>query len=251
MSKASACQWFSLNTKPLLKRVEKFETDSGMKLEDWRLGNVGKLARALHDLSSRGYTTLTSQLKDHVSELADLQKRSQAVLDSIIDPALKVKKTSEHNCAFSAARFGLDRSGVWPTDSEGQYPLARTGSSKRRWSWPRPAGCTKHDAMMLVDYVYGRPVGVPAQEVGGVALTLASLCTALNLDQEQCGEMELERVWLKIDQIRAKEAKKKADSALPGGAVVDHIGICPSCKARIYTAHPHICNKHQAPVVAA
>ena len=35
-------------------------------------------------------------------------------------------------------------------------------------------GCTREEAHQLVNYVYGRPVGEPGQEVGGVMTTLAS-----------------------------------------------------------------------------
>jgi hypothetical protein len=78
------------------------------------------------------------------------------------------------------------------------------------------AGVTREDVLMLVDYVYSRPVGEPTQEVGGVALTLAGLCCALNINMSEASLMELGRVWLNIDKIRAKNATKKADSALPG-----------------------------------
>jgi hypothetical protein len=38
----------------LQARVAKFETDSGLKIDDWRLGNVAKLAKVMDDLSSGG-----------------------------------------------------------------------------------------------------------------------------------------------------------------------------------------------------
>lgn len=76
-------------------------------------------------------------------------------------------------------------------------------------------GCTKDDAHQLVDYVYGRPVGEPVQEVGGVMLTLAALCLAQALDMHEAGETELARVWGKVDQIRAKQAAKPRHGPLP------------------------------------
>ena len=39
-------------------------------------------------------------------------------------------------------------------------------------------GCTATEAHQLVDYVFNRPVGEPSQEVGGVMVTLAALCSA-------------------------------------------------------------------------
>jgi hypothetical protein len=67
----------------------------------------------------------------------------------------------------------------------------------------------------LTDYVYGRPVGEPHQEVGGVMVTLAAYCLAHDLEMHQAGEDELGRVWTKIEKIRAKQAAKPTGSALP------------------------------------
>lgn len=76
-------------------------------------------------------------------------------------------------------------------------------------------GCTKAEAQQLVDYVYGRPVGDPPQEVGGVRVTLAALCLAAGMDQDECAETELARIWTKVPQIRAKQAAKPKHSPLP------------------------------------
>jgi hypothetical protein len=76
-------------------------------------------------------------------------------------------------------------------------------------------GCTASEAHQLVDYVYGRPVGDPFQEVGGVMNTLAALCLAQGLDMHQAGEAELNRVWTKVAEIRAKQAAKPKHSPLP------------------------------------
>jgi len=69
-------------------------------------------------------------------------------------------------------------------------------------------GMTKEQVLRMVDYVYGRPVGELAQEVGGVQVTLATLCTAHNIDLNGVAETELARVWTKVDKIRAKQAAK-------------------------------------------
>jgi len=76
-------------------------------------------------------------------------------------------------------------------------------------------GCTSSEAHQLVDYVYGRDVGEPAQEVGGVMVTLAALCLANNLDMHANGETELARIWTKVEAIRAKQAAKPKHSPLP------------------------------------
>lgn len=83
-------------------------------------------------------------------------------------------------------------------------------------------GCSRGEAHQLVDYVYGRPVGEPAQEAGGVLVTLAALCRAAGLDMHQAGEEELARVWTNIDWIREKQvAKPKFSSGQGGGAQWD------------------------------
>lgn len=76
-------------------------------------------------------------------------------------------------------------------------------------------GCTQSEAHQLVDYVFGREVGQRMQETGGVMVTLAALCSAHGLDMAGCGEVELSRVWAKVEAIRAKQAAKPKHSPLP------------------------------------
>ena len=76
-------------------------------------------------------------------------------------------------------------------------------------------GCTKSEADQLVAYVYGREVGDLPQEIGGVMVTLAALCTAVCWDMALSGELELAWVWTKVDAIRAKQAAKPKHSPLP------------------------------------
>lgn len=76
-------------------------------------------------------------------------------------------------------------------------------------------GMTASEAHQLVDYVYGRDIGEPAQEVGGVMVTLAALCLANDLDMHDAAEVELARIWTKVEAIRAKQAAKPKHSPLP------------------------------------
>ncbi|HEX8421147.1 MAG TPA: hypothetical protein VF638_14170, partial [Sphingomonas sp.] len=76
-------------------------------------------------------------------------------------------------------------------------------------------GCTASEAHQLVDYVYGRDIGEPDQEVGGVMVTLAALCLANGLDMHDAAERELARIWTKVEVIRAKQAAKPKHSPLP------------------------------------
>lgn len=67
----------------------------------------------------------------------------------------------------------------------------------------------------LTKYVWSREIGEPAQEVGGVMVTLAAYCLAHGLNMHTAGETELTRIWTKVDKIRAKQAAKPKGSPLP------------------------------------
>ncbi|WP_208455902.1 hypothetical protein [Burkholderia gladioli] len=81
-------------------------------------------------------------------------------------------------------------------------------------------GCAASEAHQLVDYIFGRPIGEPAQEVGGVMVTLAALCLASSLDMHHAGETELARISepATVLKIRAKQAAKPKHSPLPQAA---------------------------------
>lgn len=81
-------------------------------------------------------------------------------------------------------------------------------------------GGSREDAQRLVDYVFSRPVGEPKQEVGGVTVTLAALCSASGINMEAAAWEELERVNRPevMDKVRAKQASKPHASPLPGSA---------------------------------
>ncbi len=78
-------------------------------------------------------------------------------------------------------------------------------------------GMTADECHQLVEYVYGRPVGERAQEIGGVMVTLAALCTAQGESLAAQAWREIERVNLPemIEKIRAKQAGKPRNSPLP------------------------------------
>jgi hypothetical protein len=80
------------------------------------------------------------------------------------------------------------------------------------------AGCTKEEALQLVDYVYNRPVGELPQELGGTMVTLAAWAEAHGLDMTQCGWIEQRRCEQPevMEKIRRKQASKIGTSPLPG-----------------------------------
>ncbi|MCZ8104029.1 MAG: hypothetical protein O9972_39810 [Burkholderiales bacterium] len=86
-------------------------------------------------------------------------------------------------------------------------------------------GLNRDEAHRLVDYVFNREPGDPRQEAGGVMTTLAALCLAHHLDMHECGEIELARVWTKVDQIREKQKNKPRHSPLPGDSEADRVMV--------------------------
>jgi len=66
----------------------------------------------------------------------------------------------------------------------------------------------KEDVLRMVDYVYGRPVGQPDQEFGGVGITLQLLAKATGRDLNELTEEELISAWTRVEQIRQKQLTK-------------------------------------------
>jgi NTP pyrophosphatase (non-canonical NTP hydrolase) len=69
-------------------------------------------------------------------------------------------------------------------------------------------GMTKEDVLAMVEYVYSRPPGAPAQEVGGVLVTLANLASANDISMEASGSDALEEVETRLEAIREKHKTK-------------------------------------------
>jgi NTP pyrophosphatase (non-canonical NTP hydrolase) len=77
-------------------------------------------------------------------------------------------------------------------------------------------GCSKEDAMRLVDYVFDRTKGELYQEIGGVMVTLAALCNTHNMHIETCADLEIERITQPeiIEKIRKKQVTKDIQSKI-------------------------------------
>lgn len=75
-------------------------------------------------------------------------------------------------------------------------------------------GCSQEEAQELLTYVFGRPVGEVAQEVGGVMTTLAALCNAADVNLNQAAVLELNRV--NSPEVMAKIKAKRANRVVPG-----------------------------------
>ena len=112
------------------------------------------------------------------------------------------------------------RVGEWVEAAFGKKVAADTVERNHRFleealELVQAKGCSQSEAHQLVDYVYNRPDGDVNQEVGGVLLTLAALCNASDIDMTRAATSELDRVWEKIEKIRAKQAAKPQHSPLP------------------------------------
>lgn len=72
-------------------------------------------------------------------------------------------------------------------------------------------GVTPEEAARLQTYVYGRPVGDPGQEVGGVRVALLSYAAGKGLSADQAEQEEIRRVLAKPPQaVRARNREKHA-----------------------------------------
>ena len=66
-------------------------------------------------------------------------------------------------------------------------------------------------AHTLVDYVFGRPVGEPFQEVGGVMVTLMSLAECIGVSVEVAEKTETHRVLsTDVAHFQRRQAEKRA-----------------------------------------
>lgn len=103
--------------------------------------------------------------------------------------------------------------------------------------------CTREEAHLLVDYVFGRPVGEKEQEVGGVMVTLAALCMAHGMSMEYEGETELTRITDAdtMIRIRAKQAAKPKNTPLPQEVI-----YCKNCEG-VNTTQNDLCHTCQDP----
>lgn len=76
-------------------------------------------------------------------------------------------------------------------------------------------GCSRDEALTLLNYVFSRPIGDVAGETGGVMVTLAGMAHAHEVDMVAAGEAELERNHRRTAAIREKRSRKPPNSPLP------------------------------------
>lgn len=70
----------------------------------------------------------------------------------------------------------------------------------------------------VVDYVYGRPVGDPSAELGGVSVCLLALADALGVSADECEETEITRILSKpIEHFTKRNEQKNAAGLIAVG----------------------------------
>ena len=185
---------FAVRMKAKLRRSRELKHRDG-----WETAGAGTLSHLLREHVAKGdpldvaiFATMLSHLDAEIAPAMSYQVRTHEWVEACFGPEGQALQTR-------AQRF-----------CEEALELVQA------------AGLSRDHAHQLVRYVYSRPAGELAQEVGGTALTLAALSTALGVEVQQAGEAELQRVWQKVEQIRAKQVEKDEQlGALPGGAAPD------------------------------
>lgn len=71
----------------LTARVERFEKSSGMKLDDWRLGDVGRVATAIAKLHEEGYGSAASRLEQQERTLEHLLEETKEARLALLERA--------------------------------------------------------------------------------------------------------------------------------------------------------------------
>jgi hypothetical protein len=73
-------------------------------------------------------------------------------------------------------------------------------------------GVDVETAHKLVDYVFGRPAGEPAQEIAGSMVTLYAAASALGIDADEAFYAELSRIQrpVVIERVRRRQHEKRA-----------------------------------------
>ncbi|MFY3081995.1 hypothetical protein ACOTF2_18190 [Achromobacter xylosoxidans] len=216
----------------LVERILEHVSEYGESMASSSLLSVRTIAR--RNLEARIEAELAdamrsqdeSPLREALSEIASAWSARTRLPEEDGIQALKDIARAALASAPVAATFQA-RVQPWMTDCFGPTISADRQERNHRFieealELIQACGATASEAHQLVDYVFNRPTGEPAQEVGGVMVTLAALCLANGLDMHQAGDIELARISAPAirDKIRAKQASKPKHSPLPESAPV-------------------------------
>lgn len=82
---------------------------------------------------------------------------------------------------------------------------------------------SQEEAWQLLQYTFSRPKGEKKQEIGGVMITLATLCSSFEINLRSAASMELERIHSSeiIQKVKRKylDKKKKLENGIDIGAL--------------------------------
>lgn len=179
-------------------------------------------ARDLHDMAPINFNSL-ARLIDTIDNLrAALAASPSPVVGELSEPTKRMEKILDAPFVRRSAEAFQARVAPWMQECFGPVISADKLERNDRFieeslELAQSLGYSADRAHALVDYVFERAIGEPAQEVGGVMVTLAALCLAADLDMHDAGEVELVRINRPeiIAKIRAKQAAKPTGSALP------------------------------------
>lgn len=182
-----------------------------------------------------------TELEQRLAEAAAEIRRLSALVDELLEERDNHRRAvGQPSSSASEGRY-QDRVQEWCVACFG--PTVATDVIERNHRFLEEAlelvqalGCAQDEAHQLVDYVFSRPKGEPAQELGGVMVTVAALAVPNGLDMESAAETELARVWAKVEKIRAKHAAKPQFGPLPGPS--ETIAAQPPMPERETSARP-------------
>ncbi|KDD09863.1 hypothetical protein [Bordetella bronchiseptica] len=196
-------------------------------LDDWRVQAIAECLEAEWDYTTADQAEADARLI--VGYLIEYEKESDRIeaqhaaepVHPIVQAVRNLRASAPVADTFQA------RVQPWMMDCFGPEISADRQERNHRFieealELVQACGATASEAHQLVDYVFGRPIGEPAQEVGGVMVTLAALCLANGQDMHEAGDAELARISAPAirDKIRAKQAGKPKHSPLPQSAPV-------------------------------
>lgn len=103
----------------------------------------------------------------------------------------------------------------WVVETFGDIALARNERIDRfieeAIELAQAVGMTKERLLSIAEYVYGRPQGVPFQEMGGVSLTFLLLCESHGVSADDAEREELARAF-SLDKLKLR-MKQNAKAA--------------------------------------
>lgn len=146
---------------------------------------------------------------------------------------------------LDAYRWGIRAFGVVHMTSRPQRAVRFLEEAVEAY---QAAGADKEMAHRLVDYVFSRPVGDLAQELGGCGLTLLLFAQAADMSADQCEARELARVLSKpaSEFARRNQDKNEAGFAVAAGYTVTHVSLddtpkreAPRCGAGAGCSYPN------------